>query len=871
MPIDLTYANEAVARVGRKPEALIPILQALQEHYGYLPEEALQRVCEASEITPAAITGVASFYDMFRMQPAGKHIVRVCRGTACHVAGAERVEDALRRHLNIPENADTDAERQFTIEQVACLGTCTLAPVVRIGESTMGYSTAEKVPELMHNYLAAHATATAGKSTEEHHGNGHDAAAEIHVGLGSCCMAKGSDQLFHALREGVEASGANVLVKRVGCVGMCHRTPLVEVAAAGKSEFYAGLSAEQARALLQRHFHPPGLVQRINRVWTRVLDGLMLEDANEPQRVQRFSLSKRDPAVRAFLDKQVHIATEHFGKLDPLDLDEYIAHGGFTALAKCLGLPDGSFPLTPTLSLGERENRSPAAQASGDGLSLGDIGVEERGRTLSPLPEGEGQGEGKAGQEPSTYIVLHMQHEVGQPRLKEQIISTIEQSGLRGRGGAGFPSGQKWRVVSQQASDTKYVICNGDEGDPGAFMDRMILESFPYRVIEGLAIAAVAVGAQEGIFYIRHEYPLAVKRVRAAIAELEKRGWFGGTGVPPVRTETNGRDARATLKLSVFEGAGAFVCGEETALIMSIEGQRGMPKLRPPFPAQEGLWGKPTLINNVETFALVPWIMRNGADKFAAIGTAKSKGTKVFALAGKIRRGGLIEIPMGTTIREIVEEIGGGAGEGRRFKAVQIGGPSGGCVPARLADTPVDFESLREVGAIMGSGGLVVLDDTSCMVDIARYFLQFTQDQSCGKCTFCRIGTKRMLDILDRLCTGKATRQHLDELERLAHQVGAGSLCGLGKTAPNPVLTTLRYFRDEYEAHLQGRCPARKCTALIKYSINTDCTGCTICAQYCPVDAIPMTPYARHVIEDAKCTRCDTCRQVCPHNAVEIA
>jgi NADH-quinone oxidoreductase subunit F len=320
----------------------------------------------------------------------------------------------------------------------------------------------------------------------------------------------------------------------------------------------------------------------------------------------------------------------------------------------------------------------------------------------------------------------------------------------------------------------------------------------------------------------------------------------------------------------VFEGAGAFVCGEETALIASIEGQRGMPKLRPPFPAQEGLWGKPTLINNVETLALVPWIMRNGADKFAAIGTAKSKGTKVFALAGKVRRGGLIEIPMGTTIREIVEEIGGGAGEGRRFKAVQIGGPSGGCVPARLADTPVDFESLREVGAIMGSGGLVVLDDTSCMVDIARYFLQFTQDQSCGKCTFCRIGTKRMLDILDRLCTGKATRQHLDELERLAHQVGAGSLCGLGKTAPNPVLTTLKYFRDEYEAHLQGRCPARKCTALIKYSINTDCTGCTICAQYCPVDAIPMTPYARHMIEDTKCTRCDTCRQVCPHNAVEV-
>ena len=276
------------------------------------------------------------------------------------------------------------------------------------------------------------------------------------------------------------------------------------------------------------------------------------------------------------------------------------------------------------------------------------------------------------------------------------------------------------------------------------------------------------------------------------------------------------------------------------------------------------------MINNVETLAMVPWIVRHGAEKFAAIGTAKSKGTKVFALAGKIQRGGLIEIPMGTTVREIVEVIGGGVPEGRRFKAVQIGGPSGGCVPARLADTSVDFESLREIGAIMGSGGLVVLDDTACMVDIARYFLQFTQDQSCGKCTFCRIGTKRMLDILERLCIGKASRQHLDELERLAVQVGAGSLCGLGKTAPNPVLTTLRYFRDEYEAHLAGRCPAGKCTALIHYRVTADCTGCTLCSQACPVDAIPMTPYARHEIDDAKCTRCDTCRVVCPHSAIEV-
>lgn len=873
MPVDLTYADEAVARVGRKPEALIPILQALQEHYGYLPEEALRHVCETTAITPAAIAGVASFYDMFRMQPTGKHVVRVCRGTACHVAGAERVEDALRRHLKIPNGADTDHERQFTIEQVACLGTCTLAPVVKIGEATFGHTSAERVPEAMREFLELQMEAKVVRSTEQVLQQSHKGeVAEIHVGLGSCCMAKGSDKLFHALNDSAAACGGKVVVKRVGCVGMCHRTPMIEVAEAGKAgTFYADLTTAQARALVQRHFKPRGLVQRASRIWTRVLDGLLIDDAHEPQSVQRFSMSKRDPNVRAFLDKQVHIATEHFGKLDPLDLDEYLAHDGFAALAKCLG-----------------------RQLNG-----------------SPLPGGEGE---------PKHQSEFSQSLLGSAAVREATISTIEKSGLRGRGGAGFPSGQKWRVVSQQTSAAKYVICNGDEGDPGAFMDRMILESFPFRVIEGLAIAAVAVGAHEGIFYIRHEYPLAVRRVRSAIAELEKRGWLGerllGVGVPltpalspsegargnlPPSSNSSGTDGSQStteksgtgrslfpfprgggegqgeedfpyysLKLSVFEGAGAFVCGEETALIASIEGERGMPKLRPPFPAVEGLWGKPTLINNVETLALVPWIMRNGAEKFAAIGTAKSKGTKVFALAGKIKRGGLIEVPMGTTIREIVEAIGGGAAEGRRFKAVQIGGPSGGCVPARLADTPVDFESLREIGAIMGSGGLVVLDDTSCMVDIARYFLQFTQDQSCGKCTFCRIGTKRMLDILERLCTGKATRQHLEELERLAVQVGAGSLCGLGKTAPNPVLTTLKYFREEYEAHLAGRCPARQCSALIKYTINTNCTGCTICAQQCPVEAIPMTPYAQHVIDDVKCTRCDTCRLVCPHDAVEV-
>ncbi len=500
---------------------------------------------------------------------------------------------------------------------------------------------------------------------------------------------KGRIGSFYALQHSLARNGVNATVKRVGCVGACYRTPMVEVGVPGRPNVtYAGLALTQADELVQRHFRPGRFVRRMSRLWTRVLDGLLVEDAPAAPAIERLTVTQDDAGGKAFFDRQVHIAMEHYGRLDPLDLDEYLAHEGFVALARCLGVESP-----------KSELRSPKCAA---------------------LPP-------------------------------EEIVATIEQSGLRGRGGAGFPTGQKWRMVRQQPGETKYVICNGDEGDPGAFMDRMILESFPYRVIEGLAIAAVAVGAHEAIFYIRHEYPQALQRVRAALAECERRGWLGdrllGSDYP--------------LRISIKEGAGAFVCGEETALIASVEGRRGMPRLRPPFPAQSGLWGKPTLINNVETLAMVPWIIRRGAEAFAGIGTATSKGTKVFSLAGKVRRAGLIEIPMGTTLRQIVEEIGGGVAAGRRFKAVQIGGPSGGCVPARLADTPVDYESLRDIGAIMGSGGLVVLDDTACMVDIARYFLQFTQNQSCGKCTFCRIGTKRMLELLDLLCAGKASRKHL--------------------------------------------------------------------------------------------------------------
>jgi NADH-quinone oxidoreductase subunit F len=388
-----------------------------------------------------------------------------------------------------------------------------------------------------------------------------------------------------------------------------------------------------------------------------------------------------------------------------------------------------------------------------------------------------------------------------------------------------------------------------------------VLESDPHRVVEGLAIAAYAIGAAEGCFYIRAEYPLAVKRIRTAIADAHARGFLGA--------RVFGSDF--TLELEVREGAGAFVCGEETALILSLEGQRGMPRLRPPYPAERGFRGQPTLINNVETLAAVPWIVRHGADAFAALGTKTSAGTKVFALAGKIEHGGLIEVPMGITIREIVEDIGGGIKNGRRFKAVQIGGPSGGCIPERLADTAIDYDALARTGAIMGSGGLVVLDERDCMVDMARFFLRFTQAESCGKCTFCRIGTKRMLEILDRICEGHGRPDDLDQLATLADYVSRGSLCGLGQTAPNPVATTLRYFREEYEAHVHDkRCPAGRCPALIEYRVKDNCIGCTLCAQACPVGAIAFRPYERHEIDSTLCTRCDMCMQACKDDAIEV-
>ena len=772
----IARVDAIIDRVGTSRRIIIPLLQALQAEFSYLPSDALQRVYERTEIDQAQMISVSTFYAQFRHIPYGRHIIKVCTGTACHVKGANNVYDAFRRELNMDEETITTADQQYSIEKIACLGCCALAPVVQIDEKIFGHVQPGRVREVLDEFqqYAQEQEAQAADEAKE------PPIGEVRLGMENCCQASGTAAIYQAVLDASHELGIKVAIKPVSCVGACNQVPLIDVALPdGSIERYPNVKPEEIKEILLHHFKPASRLRRWKNALLNQID--MFHTDTTWDNILWKSEQERTGTINTFLSRQKRISTEGYGIISPLDIDEYMAHEGFAALEKA----------------------------------------------VTTMP-------------------------------RQAVIDTILQSGLRGRGGGGFPTGRKWSLVAATDKTEKYVICNGDEGDPGAFMDRILLESYPLRVIEGMIIAGYAVGARKGIFYIRAEYPQAVIRTRKAIELCREKGLLG--------EKLFGSDF--SFEVTIFEGAGAFVCGEETALIASIEGQRGFPRQRPPYPAVEGLFGCPTLINNVETLSQISYIIRHGAEAYRTIGTEKSPGTKVFALAGKVCHGGLIEVPMGTTLNQIIEDIGGGVEGGEKLKAVQTGGPSGGCIPAELCDAPVDFDALTRMGAIMGSGGMVVLSESSCMVDVARYFLSFTCQESCGKCTFCRVGIRRMLDILDRLCTGKGTMEDIDKLEELAISIKQMALCGLGKTAPNPVLSTLKYFRKEYEEHVQGICRTGTCKEMVKLEVTEACVGCTKCAKACPSDAIPYTPYERHHINMEQCVLCGLCIDECSYDAI---
>lgn len=738
--VDLSLMEGVLRQYQDDSTSLIMILQQAQAIYGYLPQEVIYHVAERTGNSPAKVMGVATFYSYFRLKPMGIYQIMLCDGTACHVNGSDRIRAAITQELGI-HNGETTEDGMFTLNEVACLGCCSLAPVMMINGDTYGNLTPEKTINILRQLR------------QRESGEG----IRILVGQGSCGVSAGAGRVAKVLAGHMTATDS-FTVETTGCIGMCYLEPIVDIYE-GEKLLHRLVKVTETDAL--------GIVEAVRKKDFSKLEAMFISDEDA-----------------RFLKKQKRVALRHCGVVDPTSIDDYIKNDGYKAIDKA----------------------------------------------------------------------LHM--------TPEEVIEEIKVSGLAGRGGAGFPTWFKWNAARNAEGEHKHLICNADEGDPGAFMDRAVIESDPHSLIEGMLIGAYAIGASDMYVYIRAEYPLAVERLGNAIEQARSRGLLG----------ENILGSGFSCDLNIKIGAGAFVCGEETALIESMEGKRGMPRLKPPFPAQSGYLNEPSNINNVETFANVAWIINNGGAAFAAMGTENSKGTKVFALTGKVQRGGLVEVPMGNSLRDVIFDIAGGIKNGRSYKAVQMGGPSGGCIPADLVDTPIDYKALSATGAIMGSGGMVVMDDSTCMVNIARFFLDFTARESCGKCVPCRIGTTRMMEILNRICDGQGQEGDIEILEQLCVSIKDGSLCGLGQTAPNPVLTTIRYFRDEYEAHIRDKkCPAHECSALLKISIDpTKCKGCTVCARKCPVECISGERKTPHVIDQSSCIKCKQCVSSCKFDAIVV-
>jgi len=793
-PADIHAVREIIAKWNHDAEYVIEMMQDIQRRFRHIPKTAIDEITSATRTSAAYLYHIATFYKAFSLEPRGETTIQVCMGTACHVKGAAKILDAFSRELGVADGATTP-DGAYTLEGVRCLGACSIAPVVKIGESVYGNVQAKDVARLLaseHASAAAERDATGAEllsarklspqELEEIAGKQQSCQRQfksmLMVCTGTGCVAAGGLRIRDRLQKVLAEKGLEQdhLVVGTGCNGFCAMGPIIVVQPEGV--FYQGVQEADLEEIVTQHLQQGQPVERL--LHTDPVTGAVNHKMDEI----------------GFFQKQELLALRNKGLIDPENIDHYIARGGYRALRDAI------------------EKRSPI-----------------------------------------------------------DIVQEVITSGLRGRGGGGFPTGIKWESAlkaSQRRESDIYIVCNADEGDPGAFMDRSILETDPHAVIEGMLLGAFAVGAREGFVYVRLEYPLAIERLERALAQARRYGLLG--------EKVLGTDF--SFDIAIHRGAGAFVCGESTALMASMSGRAGEPRSKYVHNVEYGYRDKPTVLNNVETWANIPVIVERGGDWFAKLGSGDvtgnpwggSSGTKVFALVGDVRNTGLVEVPMGITLREIVEEIGGGVPAGRALKAVQTGGPSGGCIPAAKLDMPVDFDSLTEVGSMMGSGGLIVMDEKTCMVDVARYFVDFLLDESCGKCTPCREGLHALSQTLGRICRGEGREGDLEFLEEVCHTVKETSLCQLGGSAPNPVLSTLRYFRDEYEEHIQEkRCRAGVCKSLIQYRIDPDqCTGCHACFKPCPTDAISGEPKAVHVIDESKCVRCGICFEVCRFDAVEV-